>query len=208
MSDVNEIDQRAQEFVGKSNAILSKFSFANPHIVSDLIKTHCTSFYGAVTWRHTDNSITSLNNKFKVALRKAYDVPNDTHSSIILNLSNSVPVDVSVHARTLNFLFNMLNSKNNLVKFFGNLAHYCCSTISGNNCIFICNKYDLNFNNHCNNVEKLKSKIYSSVVYSTESYFKCNMINEILLTLNGHCYEIRNFNHDDLTLILNELCSK
>ena len=27
LSDVNEIDQRAQEFVGKSNAILSKFNF-------------------------------------------------------------------------------------------------------------------------------------------------------------------------------------
>lgn len=124
--------------MGKSNAILSKFRFCHPTVTCDLMKKYSTSFFGAVTWKFSDGFSNPLNNKFKIMLRHCFKLSNTTHSSLILCIAKCLPVVATVYMRFINFFFNMVNSKNKLIKFFGNLGQVSSLTVTGNNFAHIC----------------------------------------------------------------------
>jgi len=105
------------------------------------MKKYSTSFFGAVTWKFSNAFSNPLNNKLKIMLRHCFKLSNTTHSSLILCLAKCLPVDATIYIRFLNFFFNMVNSKNKLIKFFGNLGQVSSLTVTGNNFSHICSVF-------------------------------------------------------------------
>ena len=139
-----------------------------------------------------------LNNPFKIALRKIWDVPRDTHSNLILNLSESSSIHSCIYRRFTN-LYNRIidENSNSIVDFFFKLAEFgYCRTITGRNLNFLKNKFG----------ELLD---ITNVKDSSLTYAEVNTLNQIKELIDVKKYFLIDvLTKNEIVLILDYLCTK
>ena len=108
LDDLYDINNRCYDFVYRANFILSAFRFAHHDIQVQILNTFCTSFYGSVLWDFYSNSLDCIDVKYKNAIRKIFNLPRHSRSSIVHNLSKSLPCNVLVHRRFVKFFIYLV----------------------------------------------------------------------------------------------------
>ena len=151
LDDDIDIVYRRNEFYSKFNDVFSDFYFVDELTLVKLLKAHCCTYFGAVTYDFMNCSISSLNNSFKVALRKIWNVPRETHSNLILSLSESCSVHTSIYKRYVNLYNRVIDeNRNMIIDFFFKLGEFgFVRTVTGRNLNFLKRKFgdDLISNN-------------------------------------------------------------
>ena len=159
LNDDDDIRLKCVDFVCKANYILSLFKFVNRKILISLLNIHCSSYYGAIIWDFNNVNVDNLNIRFKNAVRKIFNVPRHSRSSIIFKLSDTVSPEAIIHSRFIKFLHNAFNSNNSLISFMANLGAITSTTFTGRNRIFLERKYQI-FVEPNSNFLILKRKVY------------------------------------------------
>ena len=127
--------KRAQMF-GKFNELMNDFYFMNSDVLVKLYKQTCCSFFGGAIYDFESADLSRFNNAFKSCLRRIFDLPRNSHSNIVLNLANCVPVQVTLYNRAMKFLDS--DVENELVQFYFKLAKRSFTrTVSGRNFVHL-----------------------------------------------------------------------
>ena len=115
--DYEDLCAKKAVLIGQVNRILCVFRNVNCSTKTRLVKSYCTSFYGAELWDLSHNEIEAICIAWRKGIRSIWRLPNTTHSALIPSLCETLPLTDMFYKRMLNFVYRCLNSRSSLVKF-------------------------------------------------------------------------------------------
>ena len=109
----------------KANSVLCKFSALDPFVKCYLIKTYCLSLYGCALWSLSSPSIRIAEIALNKNLRKVWNLPRLSHSSVV-HCTSQIP---SVfNSRFCSLHLSALSSSSSLLRsLFAAYAQYTFS---------------------------------------------------------------------------------
>jgi hypothetical protein len=144
--DYDDLCAKKTSLIGQVNKILCTFYNVNCLTKTKLVKSYCTSFYGAELWDLSHKGIEAICIAWRKGIRRIWRLPNTTHSVLIPELCETLPLVDLFYTRMLNFVYRCLNSQSSLVKFvtrFGILYGQMDSVV-GRNVLNCSLRYDTN----------------------------------------------------------------
>jgi len=215
--DVNQSDSacithRRTRLIGQINDVLCFFSKLDSFTKTKLLYAYCSSFYGSVLWDLQRIEIQRLCSAWRIALRKVWRVPRNTHCNIVAALSYRLPLYDELCNRTINFHYGCLKSKNCVIR---NLANYMicdegAQSPHGRNIRFICSEFTLSFNAFSNiNCHKEVTSLFRRNRYDRLYDFDTSRFNVLLemLMIRDGVVELQSFSNDDVESIINDICT-
>ena len=150
------------------------FRKVNCQTKTRLIKAYCTSFYGAELWDLSQNSIESICIAWRKGIRRIWQLPNTTHSALIPDLSDTLPLLDVFYTRMLNFAYSCLRSKSPLINFIARhgIQYGQMDSVMGRNILNCSFRYAIR------REEILNLHFQSRDIYS---YFHANSDSSVLL---------------------------
>ena len=123
------------------------FSKVDSFVKTKLLYAYCNSFYGSVLWDLQRIELQCICSAWRIALRRVWRVPRDTHCNIVAALSNRLPLFDEFCNRTINFHYCCLKSKNIIIR---NLTKYTlcdegAQSPHGRNIRYFCSEFNLRF---------------------------------------------------------------
>jgi len=98
------------------NTISCTFRNVNCSTKTRLVKFSCTRFYWAEIWDWFHNGIEDVCVARRKDIRRIWRLPNTTHSVLIPQLWETLPLVDMFYKRTLTFVYRCLNSQSSLLK--------------------------------------------------------------------------------------------
>ena len=83
LDDKQDIIRAIKELNRKANSVLCKFSSLDPFVKCFLIKSYCLSLYGSPLWSLSSPSLRSIEVALNKLLRKVWNLPYNSHRSIV-----------------------------------------------------------------------------------------------------------------------------
>ena len=179
------IDFGLRRFNSSFNYFISSFGKCNTTVKNKLFVQYCTSYYGSQIWPIYRNDINrKICVSWRMALRRVWNLPYNTHCDILPLLSKQIPIDIQLKCRFIKFYKSLLASENNLVRYLAE-----CKLTSKNSTM--CRNvnqilYDLNIDNlnlqmySVNHMKELYCKKWLSSV--NENYIiQANCIKELCM---------------------------
>jgi len=104
---------------------------------------YCYSLYGSVLWDLNSHHIESLCTTWRKGLRRAWNLPANTHFALLPVLSNSLPVIDELAKRSVRFRQRCLSSDSHLVRFISYYGVYVGRMFSpiGQNVFLCCSRF-------------------------------------------------------------------
>jgi len=93
------------------NDILCVFRNVTCNTKIRIIKTYCTSLYGAELWDLSNDYIDSICITWWRGVRKVWRLPKTTHSSLLPGISNTMPLIDLLYGRLFKFVYRCLSSR-------------------------------------------------------------------------------------------------
>lgn len=127
------------------NDVFCYFRSLDSFVKCDLLYRYCNSLYGSVLWSLQDNEINRICSAWRTAIKRAWNLPRNTHCNIVTKLSGRLAIFDELCKRVVKFHYECLNSPNKLVN---TLCKYTVSdgtplSPHGRNLLFICNHYNI-----------------------------------------------------------------
>jgi len=96
--------------IGQINNVLCYFGKLPSQVKSRLLYAYCSSLYGCELWDLWNSNIASVCVAWRKALRRVWNLPLNTHSYFLFELSHALPVYDAVCKRVLSFSSKCVNS--------------------------------------------------------------------------------------------------
>jgi hypothetical protein len=207
--DSEDLNAKKRSLVGQINKIICTFRNVNCLTKTKLVKSYCTSFYGAEIWDLSHSDIESLCITWRKGIRRVYQLPYTTHSLLIPGLCDTLPMIDLFYKRMLNFVYRCLNSQSSLVNFVtrhGILSGQMNSVLGRN--VISCS---LRYNTSVDCIGKLEfspHNINKYAIANQDILDTSALILELLRCRDGS-YSLSNalFNRTDITEMINILCT-
>jgi len=137
------IESRKSSLIGQINGILCDFRNVTCNTKIRLIKTYCTSLYGAELWDLSNDIIDSIWIAWRQGVRKVWRLRNTTHSSLLPGISNTMPLIDLRYRRFLKFVYRCLSSRSFVVNVIARHSILFCrmNSIVGRNVLSCCQRY-------------------------------------------------------------------
>ena len=153
-SDSACIINRRNKAIGQINDVGLLCYFAKSIAKTKLLYAYCSSFYGSVLWDLQRTEIQRICSAWRIALRRIWSVPRNTHCNIVAALSDRLPLFDELCSRTINFHYSCLKSKNmlisNLVRYTVRLSDDGAQSPHGRNIRFLCSEFNLKYSSFDN----------------------------------------------------------
>jgi hypothetical protein len=142
--DYEDILHIRNSFIGQANNLLCYFGKLDMLTKIKLFKSYCTSIYGCELWLLRDSRIEEFCVTWRKALRRALNLPYNSHSYLLPLVSNSLPVFVEICKRTANFILSCLNCQSSLVSSIAwhGIINGKYNSCIGSNALFCCNYFN------------------------------------------------------------------
>ena len=85
-----------RNLIGRTNTMLSRFSYCSSFIKSTLFKTYCTSYYGCVLWRLDSSAVQKCYVSWRKIIRRIWGLPYRTHCRFLPILVSENPPENSL----------------------------------------------------------------------------------------------------------------
>ena len=207
--DSEDITLKKTSLIGQVNKILCLFSNVNSRTKSKLVKSYCTSFYGAEIWDLSNNEIESICTAWRKGIRRIWQVPNTTHSALIPGLCDTVPLVDLFYKRMLNFVYRCLRSVSPIVNFtvrHGMSFGLMDSTI-GRNVLNCSLRYNTSIE-YINNLEFRPCSIDKCASISKDNLDTVALLIELIQCRDGTlCLTDNNFSYSDTLTMIDMLCT-
>ena len=116
-TDDADIMNRRNSMIGQINNVLCYFGKLPSQVKSSLLYAYCSSLYGCELWDLWNSNIANVCVAWRKALRRVWNLPLNTHSYFLFELSHALPVYDAVCKRVLSFISKCVNSDCDLVSF-------------------------------------------------------------------------------------------
>ena len=103
-NDASAILNRKHYLCGQINNVICYFSDRNFVVKQSLMNAYCSSLYGCELWDFSHPGVQNVCTACKRDLRRIWDLPYDSHSNVLLLLSDSLPIFDLICLRWVNFL--------------------------------------------------------------------------------------------------------
>jgi hypothetical protein len=208
--DSEDIASKKASLIGQVNKILCLFSNVNCCTKTKLVKSYCTSFYGAEIWDLSNSAIESINTAWRKGIRRVWQVPYTTHSALIPGLCDTIPLVDLFYKRMLNFVYRCLRSDSTLVSFIvrHGISYGEMDSIIGRNTLNCSVRYNTNIEHICKfefnpySIDKLAST-------SNDSLDTAAILAELLRCRDGTMQlSDNNFNYSDILAMIDIICTE
>ena len=192
------IDYGITKFNSSFNYFMSSFGKCHSSVKNKLFIQYCTSFYGSQIWPIYKKDINNkISIRWRMALRKIWNVPYNTHCDILPLLSSQVPIDIQLKCRFLKFYRSLLESDNKLIRYMCTFMTFSSNSVMGNNLNQILYDLDVDILElNTFSLNKIKKMYYSGwvsnvnylyLVHSKYIYDLCLMKERVFL--NSRCVQ-------------------
>jgi Reverse transcriptase (RNA-dependent DNA polymerase) len=208
--DFEDIKAKKCSLIGQVNKILCTFSNVNCLTKSKLVKSYCTSFYGAEIWDQSNAGIESICMAWRKGIRRIWQVPLTTHSALIPGMCDTLPLTDLFYKRMLNFVYRCFKSESPLVRFivrhgtlFGEM-----DSIIGRNVLNCALRYNTCID-RISNLEFCSLSIDKHVRSSYKYSDITNLLSELLQCRDGTLrLSDPNFSFSDVLAMIDILCTR
>ena len=192
------IDYGITKFNSSFNYFMSSFGKCHSSVKNKLFIQYCTSFYGSQIWPIYKKDINNkISIRWRMALRKIWNVPYNTHCDILPLLSSQVPIDIQLKCRFFKFYRSLLESDNKLIRYMSTFMTFSSNSVMGNNLNQILYDLDVDILElNTFSLNKIKKMYYSGwvsnvnylyLVHSKYIYDLCLMKERVFL--NSRCVQ-------------------
>ena len=188
LSDSLDCRYKRSMFIGYVNKLMSKFGHLQPHILINLFKTYCCSFFGSSTWRLNSAGFKSCTTAWNVGVRRLLNLPNTTHTWLLGPLLDSVHMTYKLYIRDLKFIYCMKNNDNYLVSSCFEYVSNNANSILGNKIAYFREKYRIQ-HDFSNLKKAIKMIEQASVLSGEEKSFIDSVWSLILVKSNQYTVE-------------------
>ena len=109
---------------------MANFGHLQSHILSQIFKTHCCTFYGSVLWYFNSEGSAKICTTWNKGVRTILKLPIRAHTYLLGPLLNQQNIHEQLYVRSVRFLYTMYHSSNSIVRTVFNNALY-----NSNSCI-------------------------------------------------------------------------
>ena len=107
LSDSLDCRYKRSLFIGYFNKLISKFGHLQPHILINIFKIYCCSFFGSSTWRLNSDGFKSGTTAWNVGVRRLLNLLITTHTWMLGPLLDSVHLIYKLYIRDLKLIYCM-----------------------------------------------------------------------------------------------------
>ena len=107
---------------GIVNSLLQEFHYVKPSILTRLVLTYATSFYGSGLWNLFSKECEKLYTSWNVTIRQIFNISRRTHRYLIEPVSLCQHLKTSLAARFVTFVHSLINSNKFSVRFLARLC--------------------------------------------------------------------------------------
>ena len=184
---IDEIDCRSKisAFIGYVNKLNVNFGHLRLHVISNLFKSYCCSFYGSQMWKLDSLHFNKVCTAWNIGVRRTLNLPFTSHRYFLGPIMRQPHIRFQLYKRCVRFLFGMTKCNNVIVKSCLNNAAHNANTPLGYNIAFFRSTYG--FNVLHSNVRKCLNSIVSPVLSNDQS-ININHLHTLLSVRSG-------FNH-------------
>ena len=115
LDDKQDIIRAIKELNRKANSVLCKFSSLDPFVKCYLLKSYCLSLYGSPLWSLSSPSLRSIEVALNKLLRKVWNLPYNSHRSIVHCTSHIPTVSHLVFNRFCSLMSSVSSSSSALL---------------------------------------------------------------------------------------------
>jgi hypothetical protein len=145
LDDSNDIVKRRSTLVSQVNDVLCYFGNLGVLTKLNLLFAYCSSLYGSELWDLQNTNIESLCISWRKALRRVWQLPNQTHCDLLYRICNCWPLEDEMYRRCFLLYLRCLNSDCLVVRYIAKFAivYEQMRSPMGRNVINGCLKYNL-----------------------------------------------------------------
>jgi len=190
--------------------ILCKFRNVTCNTKNRLIKTYCTSLYGAELWDLSNNYIDSICIAWRRGVRKVWRLPNTTHSSLLPGISNTMTLIDLLYRRFLKFVYLCLSSRSFVVNCIARHSILFCRMIYkvDRNALSCCQRYSTNIYSVITYRFDIKNIDHIANTASYDIGSRVTMLIELPQCRDGMlCLSDDSFSSNDVEQLISFLCT-
>ena len=137
LNDNDDVIGKRAAFIGQVNFILNTFRMLKPQYLHKIFTIYCTSFYGSQLWKLNELALNPLLKSYNIALRKIFQLPYNSHRSILYSLANGSSLLDQLSNRTQAFIGRCLASTNRVVQVAANIGCRSARSTIGYNYVML-----------------------------------------------------------------------
>jgi hypothetical protein len=202
------VDRCIHEFNGKVNMVYAYFKHLHMDGKYTLFTSYCMSLYGSQLWDYSSNECDKFYVAWRKAVRKLFGLPLRTHCILLPEIMSSLPIEVQMHKRFVQFAWKAIHSENVCVSTCASLAldgslSSVCNSINFISYKYNISKYDLVHSNRSDIIGKIRQ----SVKVSHQVQVKSGAIRDFVSMRDDLRFNYNPFiSHHHLHQIIDDLC--
>ena len=149
LSDMIDCKMKYSSFIGSVNKyVMANFGHLQSHILSQIFKTHCSTFYGSVLWYFNSEGFAKICTTWNKGVRTILKLPIRAHTYLLGPLLNQQNIHEQLYVRSVRFLYTMYHSSNSIVRTVFNNALYNSNSCIGYKIAYFRNIYAIDITKH------------------------------------------------------------
>ena len=189
------------KFIGKVNSLLQEFHYVDPSVKIKIYNIFATSFYGSGLWDIFSKDVDRIFKFWNVSVRIAFDIPCTSHRYLMEPLSKSPHPKTMLSSRLVKFQNSLCSSSKKEVYLLGNLAIRDNRTVLGKTMSRL--KRELECQELNSSLIKEKMKYFPT---PEGDKWRIEFLDE-LIAVRSNKMILENFSHDDVSQMIDALCT-
>ena len=139
---------KCSRFIGSVNRVMANFGHLQSHILSQIFKTHCCTFYGSALWYFNSEGFAKNCTTWNKGVRTILKLPIRAHTYLLGPLLNQQNIHEQLYVRSIRCLYTMYHSSNYIFRTVFNNALYNSNSCIGYKMAYFRNTYAVDITKH------------------------------------------------------------
>ena len=132
-SSANDVMEKRASFISRVYSLNQEFSFATPETRLQMCRLYNTAFYGSNCWEFSSEQLEKFSKTWNVNLRIMFELPRETHSWIVEELSGGKHFLQMIYSRFQKYLKVLKNNKRLFLRCLYDIVSGDVKTPTGSN---------------------------------------------------------------------------
>lgn len=190
------------------NSLMADFSYCDSATLSILFKTYCMNVYGSQIWKYNDKALNKFYTCWRKTIRILYKIPYRTHNNLIHSIMKSYPIDIVLEKRCIKYIWNLINTEQDMYKHIVKLSLYNMNSTIGENIRYFMYKFNIRESEWHSPLHVINKKVDLFVNRNVNIDVECTaaVIRELCELRDTHDTTL--FERDELKFFIDILCTK
>ena len=148
LSDMIDCKMKCSRFIGSVNRVMANFGHLQSHILSQIFKTHCCTFYRSALWYFNSEGFAKICTTWNKGVRTILKLPIRALTYLLGPLLNQQNIHEQLYVRSIRCLYTLYHSSNYIVRTVFNNALYNSNSCIGYKMAYFRNTYAVDITKH------------------------------------------------------------